>query len=144
MESNQSLESQRRKPSASSNATDGGCKSSSKAEQKNTIRMKERGDIMKENWKEKMYRQHSTENIKKTNQTWVVKNERGEAIKRVDYQTGKEVQAVYWGKLKDIVKLISLKEFLEMATLEVVNKGGNNRNHKPITKEEIVRLLEER
>ena len=82
------------------------------------------------------------ENIKKTNQTWVVKNSKGEVITTTSRNTLKEVKAVYYGKLNDIVKLITYKEFREMATLEVCNKGYDKVNHKPITKEEIERMLE--
>lgn len=83
------------------------------------------------------------ENIRKTNQTWVIKNAEGEVITTTSRDTLKENRAIYYGKLKDIVKLITYKEYREMATLEVCNKGFDNVNHKPITKDEIERLLEE-
>lgn len=83
------------------------------------------------------------ENIRKTNQTWVIKNAKGEVITTTSRDTLQENRAIYYGKLKDIVKLITYKEYREMATLEVCNKGFDNTNHKPITKEEIERLLEE-
>lgn len=86
---------------------------------------------------------NNRENIKTTNQTWVVKNAKGQIVSKTDEQELMEVKSVYYGKLKDIVKLITLKEFMQMATLEVINKGGDERNHKPITKEEIEKILKE-
>ena len=81
--------------------------------------------------------------MKNKNYTWVIRNEKGEMIKRTSYETGKEVNAVYYGKLEDIIKLITLKEFKEMATLEIYNNSFDKVNHKPITKEQIEKILEE-
>lgn len=73
--------------------------------------------------------------------TWVIKNEKGEVINRTSYNTGEEVKAVYYGKLEDIVKVITLKEFKEMATMEVLNRTSDKVNHKPITKAQIEEML---
>ena len=81
--------------------------------------------------------------MKNKNYTWVIRNEKGEMIKRTSYETGKEVNAVYYGKLEDIIKLITLKEFKEMATLEIYNNSFDKVNHRPITKEQIEKMLEE-
>ena len=73
--------------------------------------------------------------------TWVIKNEKGEMIKRTSWNTNTEVDAIYYGKLEDVVKLITYKEFKEMATLEIYNNNYDNVNHRPITKEQIEKML---
>lgn len=81
--------------------------------------------------------------MKNTNQTWVIKNKEGEIINRMSYNLGKEVRAIYYGKLKEVVQMITYKEWLQMATLEIVNKGNNKVKHRPITKYEIEQMLKE-
>lgn len=75
--------------------------------------------------------------MKNKNYTWVVRNDKGEVINKVSYQTGKIGKAIYYGKLEEIVNLISHKEWLEMATLEIYNNGFDKVNHRPITKEQL-------
>lgn len=76
-------------------------------------------------------------------QTWVVKNEKGEAVKTLSRDTGKEVDAVYYGTLEEVIQYITLKEFKEMKTLEILNRADDKVNHKPITKQQIEKMLEE-
>lgn len=73
--------------------------------------------------------------------TWVIKNEKGEIINRTKAYDNTENKAVYYGKLKDIVKIITLKEFKEMATLEILNNSYDKVNHKPITKEQLFEMI---
>lgn len=81
--------------------------------------------------------------MKNKNFTWVVKNEKGEMIKRYSCNKDMMVDAIYYGKLEDVINSITLKEFKEMATLEIVNNAYDKVNHKPITKEQIEMMLEE-
>ena len=73
--------------------------------------------------------------------TWVIKNKKGEIINRTSYKTNQEVKAVYYGKLEDVIKLITFKEWKEMAALEIYNNSYDKVNHKPITKEQIEKML---
>ena len=79
--------------------------------------------------------------MKNKNYTWVIKNEKGEIINRTSWKTNEEVKAFYYGKLEDVIKLISFKEWKEMATLEIYNNSCDKVNHKPITKEQIEKML---
>lgn len=79
--------------------------------------------------------------MKNKNYTWVIKNEKGEIINRTSWKTNEEVKAFYYGKLEDVIKLISFKEWKEMATLEIYNNSYDKVNHKPITKEQIEKML---
>lgn len=81
--------------------------------------------------------------MKNKNYTWIVKNEKGEIVKRTSQEDLREVGAMYYGKLEDVVKLITLREFKQMATLEILNNMYDKVNHKPITKEQIEKMLEE-
>lgn len=81
--------------------------------------------------------------MKNTNQTWIIKNNKGEIINRMSYNLGKEVRSIYYGKLKDIIQMITYKEWLQMATIEVLNKGDDKVKHKPITKAQIENMLKE-
>ena len=47
---------------------------------------------------------NNRENIKTTNQTWVVKNTKGQIVMKTEETELMEVKAVYYGKLKDIVE----------------------------------------
>lgn len=79
--------------------------------------------------------------MKNTNQTWVIKNKNGEIIKRTSYRTGEEVKAVYYGKLEDVVKVITYKEWLQLSTLEVLNKDNDKVKHRPLRKYDIEQIL---
>ena len=81
--------------------------------------------------------------MKNKDYVWEIKNEKGEIINRTSYKTNQEVEAVYYGKLKDVIKLITFKEWKQMATLEICNNSFDKVNHKPITKEQIEKMLEE-
>ena len=81
--------------------------------------------------------------MKNKNFTWIIKNEKGEMIKRYSYNKDMMVNAIYYGKLEDVVNSITLKEFKEMATLEIYNNSFDKVNHRPITKEQIEKMLEE-
>ena len=75
--------------------------------------------------------------------TWVIKNEEGQIINRTSWNTNEETKAIYYGKLEDVIKLITYKEWKEMATLEIYNNSYDKINHKPITKERLEKMLEE-
>lgn len=79
--------------------------------------------------------------MKNKNYIWVIKNEKGEIINRTSWKTNEEVKAFYYGKLEDVIKLISFKEWKEMVTLEIYNNSYDKVNHKPITKEQIEKML---
>ena len=74
--------------------------------------------------------------------TWIVKNEKGEAVKKLTLK-GELKDALYYGKLEEVIQYLSLKEYLEMATLEIINNAYDKTNHRPITKEQIVKMLKE-
>lgn len=76
-----------------------------------------------------------------TNQTWVIKNKEGKVINRMSYNSGKEVRAIYYGKLKEVIQLITYKEWLQMATLEIINKGNDKVKHRPLRKRDIEKIL---
>lgn len=68
-------------------------------------------------------------NIKTTGQTWLVKDQDGNTIES------------YWGRLDEVVTFITYQIYLKMDRLEVFNKTYDDRKHKPITKEEITKML---
>ena len=78
--------------------------------------------------------------MKEKNYTWVIKNEKGEVIKHTNSEY-EEVNALYYGKLVDIVKIITYKEWKEMATIEIVNNDFDKINHKQFTKEQLEEML---
>ena len=79
--------------------------------------------------------------MKNKNYIWVKKKKKGEIINRTSWKTNEEVKAFYYGKLEDVIKLISFKEWKEMVTLEIYNNSYDKVNHKPITKEQIEKML---
>jgi len=81
--------------------------------------------------------------MKNKNYTWVIKNKEGVVIKRTSQKDCTENLAIYYGKLEDIIKLITYKEWLEMETLEIFNNTFDNVKHKPITKKQIEQMLKE-
>lgn len=81
--------------------------------------------------------------MKNKNFTWILKDKKGKPVMKTEETELMEVKAVYWGKLTDIIKLITLKEFKQMETLEIMNSFNDKVNHKPITKAQIERMLEE-
>lgn len=81
--------------------------------------------------------------MKNKKYVWVVKNDKQEIITRTDEDNFKEKQSVYYGKLIDIVKIITFKEWKEMATIEIYNNSFDKVNHKPITKDELEKILDE-
>ena len=81
--------------------------------------------------------------MKNKNYVWVVKNNKNEIVKRVSCETGKLVDAVYYGKLIEVAGMITYKEWKEMETLEIYNNSYDNVSHKPITKEQIEKILDE-
>lgn len=81
--------------------------------------------------------------MKNKNYTWIVKDVNGEIVRRTSQEDLRDVGAMYYGKLEDVIKLITLREFKQMATLEIYNNSYDKVNHKPITKEQVEKMLEE-
>ena len=81
--------------------------------------------------------------MKNKNYTWIIKDANGEVVKKTSQEDLKDVKAIYWGKLEDVVKLLTVREFKQMATIEIYNNGYDKVNHRPITKEQVEKMLEE-
>lgn len=81
--------------------------------------------------------------MKNKKYTWVIRDKKGKIINRTRWTDNQDVKSIYYGRLEDIIKLITFREWKQMATLEILNNYYDKVNHKPITKEKIEKMLEE-